>query len=175
MILEISLFQKFILYLGSPTIALSILLGSLLVGMGAGSFFGGKIYSQDVVKRLKYISGLIVVPECSCIVIYPVILNELLAYGLVIRAIFCFCFTVAVRFFTWYSFPDRDTNAKAEQFGKIYTMDVWSEWDFYCSRFGVGSYFIMTFGFTSSFFVGLSMYLIIFIFLSSGSATSKQN
>jgi hypothetical protein len=57
MILEISLFQKFILFLGSPTIALSILLGSLLVGMGVGSFYGGKIYSQDVVKRLKIISG----------------------------------------------------------------------------------------------------------------------
>ena len=42
MVLEISLFQKFILYLGSPTIALSILLGSLLVGMGVGSFFGGE-------------------------------------------------------------------------------------------------------------------------------------
>ncbi len=61
MILEISLFQKFILYLGSPTIALSILLGSLLVGMGVGSFFGGKIYSSNVIKRLKNISGLIVI------------------------------------------------------------------------------------------------------------------
>ncbi|MCB9247257.1 MAG: hypothetical protein H6613_01255 [Ignavibacteriales bacterium] len=42
--MEIALLQKFILYLGSPTIALSILLGSLLVGMGIGSFLAGKYF-----------------------------------------------------------------------------------------------------------------------------------
>ena len=71
MILEISLFQKFILYLGSPAIALSILLGSLLVGMGTGSLFGDKIYTQDVVKRLKSISGLIVITGVLLFVFFP--------------------------------------------------------------------------------------------------------
>jgi hypothetical protein len=40
MIMEVSLFQKLVLYLGSPTISLSILLSSLLAGMGMGSYWG---------------------------------------------------------------------------------------------------------------------------------------
>ncbi|HPI28850.1 MAG TPA: class I SAM-dependent methyltransferase, partial [Candidatus Marinimicrobia bacterium] len=43
MIIEVTLFQKLILYLGSPTISLSVLLSSLLVGMGIGSYFGKRI------------------------------------------------------------------------------------------------------------------------------------
>ena len=46
MILEVSLFQKLVLYLGSPAVSLSILLSSLLIGMGTGSFWGKKIYEK---------------------------------------------------------------------------------------------------------------------------------
>ena len=140
MILELSLFQKFILYLGSPTIALSILLGSLLVGMGIGSFFGGKIYSHDNVKRLKNISGFIVIAGVVLFVVHPFILNELLAYGLVIRAIVCFVLLFPFGFLLGIPFPNRNTNVTTKQFSKLYSMDVWSEWDFYRSRFDIGSY-----------------------------------
>jgi hypothetical protein len=175
MILEISLFQKFILYLGSPTIALSILLGSLLVGMGAGSFFGGNIYAQDVVKRLKSISGLIVVTGVLLFVIHPFILNELLAYGLGIRAIVCFVLLSPFGFLLGIPFPTGIQMVKQNNLVK------YIPW-----MYGVNGIFTvlgsisavilsMTFGFTSSFFVGLSMYGVIFIFLTSGSLISKQN
>ena len=61
MIVEVSLFQKLVLYLGSPTISLSILLSSLLVGMGTGSYFGRNMFGADVRKRLHVVSIAIVV------------------------------------------------------------------------------------------------------------------
>ncbi len=175
MILEISLFQKFILYLGSPTIALSVLLGSLLVGMGVGSFFGGQIYSQDVVKRLKHISGLIVIAGVLLFVIHPFILNECLAYGLAIRAIVCFVLLFPFGFLLGIPFPS------GIQMLKQNNLVQYIPW-----MYGVNGVFTvlgsvsavilsMTFGFTSSFFVGLGMYVIIFMFLPSGSIIRKQN
>jgi hypothetical protein len=175
MILEISLFQKFILYLGSPTIALSILLGSLLVGMGVGSFFGGRIYPQDVIKRLKSISGFIVIAGVLLFVIHPFILNELMAYGLVLRAIVCFVLLSPFGFLLGIPFPTGIQLLKQSSLGK------YIPWMYgvngICTVLGSVSAVLlsMTFGFTSSFFVGLSMYLIIFIFLPSGSYISKQS
>jgi len=174
MILEISLLQKFILYLGSPTIALSILLGSLLVGMGVGSFFGGQIYSQDVVKRLKHISGLVVIAGVLLFVIHPSILNELLAYGLVIRAIVCFVLLFPFGFLLGVPFPTGIQMLKQNNLVK-YIPWMYGVNGIFTVLGSVSAVILsMTFGFTSSFFVGLSMYLIIFIFLPSGSIISKQ-
>ena len=175
MILEISLFQKFILYLGSPTIALSILLGALLVGMGVGSFFGGRIYPQDVIKRLKSISGFIVIAGVILFVIHPFILNELMAYGLVLRAIVCFVLLSPFGFLLGIPFP---TGIQLLRQNNLVKYIPWMYGvNGICTVLGSVSAVIlsMTFGFTSSFFVGLSMYLIMFIFLPSGSYVSKQS
>ena len=175
MILEISILQKLILYLGSPTIALSILLGALLVGMGVGSFFGGRIYPQDVLKRLKNISGFIVIAGVLLFVIHPFILSELMAYGLVLRASVCFVLLSPFGFLLGIPFPTGIQLLKQSSLGK------YIPWMYgvngICAVLGSVSAVIlsMTFGFTSSFFVGLSMYLIIFIFLPSGSYISKQS
>ena len=173
MILEISLFQKFILYLGSPTIALSILLGSLLVGMGIGSFFGEKIYPHDTIKRLKNISGLIVITGILLFIIYPLILNELLAYGLAIRAIVCFILLLPFGFLLGIPFP---TGIQILKQNNLVKYIPW--------MYGVNGIFTvlgsisavilsMTFGFTSSFFAGLGMYLIIYLFIISSSKNSN--
>ncbi len=172
MILEISLFQKFILYLGSPTIALSILLGSLLVGMGIGSFFGGKIYPNDFIKRLKNISVLIVIAGMLLFIIYPLILNELLAYALAFRAIVCFILLLPFGFLLGIPFP---TGIQILKQNNLVKYIPW--------MYGVNGIFSvvgsvsavilsMTYGFTPSFFIGLSLYLLIFIFLISGSKNS---
>ena len=173
MILEISLFQKFILFIGSPTIALSILLGSLLIGMGIGSFFGGKIYPNNVIKRLKNISGLIVIAGILLFIINPLILNELLAYGLAIRAIVCFVLLLPFGFLLGIPFP---TGIQILKQNNLVKYIPW--------MYGVNGIFSvlgsisavilsMTFGFTTSFFAGLSMYLIIYIFLISSPKNSN--
>ncbi len=142
--------------------------------MGIGSFFGGKIYSHDNVKRLKNISGFIVIAGVVLFVVHPFILNELLAYGLFVRAIVCFVLLLPFGFLLGIPFP---TGIQMLQQNNLVKYIPW--------MYGVNGIFTvlgsitavilsMTFGFTACFFVGLSMYLLIFIFLSSGSTTSKQ-
>jgi hypothetical protein len=175
MILEISLFQKFILYLGSPTIALSIMLCSLLVGMGIGSFFGGRIYPQDGVKRLKRISGLIVIAGVLLFVIHPFILNEVLAYGLVIRAIVCFVLLLPFAFLLGIPFPTVIQILRQNNLAK-YIPWMYGVNGIFTVLGSVSAVILsMTFGFTLSFYAGLSMYLIIYILLTSGFIVSKQN
>ena len=175
MILEIALFQKFVLYLGSPTIALSILLGSLLVGMGVGSFFGGTLYAQDIVKRLRRIAGLIVLAGLLLFVMHPFILNECLAYGLVIRAIVCFVLLAPFGFLLGIPFPTGIQLLKENNLVK-YIPWMYGVNGIMSVLGSILSVILsMVWGFTLSFVAGLSMYLIIFIFLPSGSSISKQS
>ena len=169
MILEISLFQKFILYLGSPTIALSILLGSLLVGMGVGSFFGGGIYSDNVLKRLKSISGLIVITGILLFVIHPFILNELLVYGLLLRMIVCFILLLPFGFLLGIPFPTGIQILKQNDLVKYIPWMYGVNGIMSVLGSLIAAVLSMIWGFTLSFFAGLSMYLIIFIYLTFGS------
>ena len=167
MVLEISLFQKFILYLGSPTIALSILLGSLLVGMGVGSFFGGKIYLDDAVKRLKSISGSIVLAGVLLYAIYPVILNELLEYALVLRAIVCFVLLLPFGFLLGIPFPTGIQMLKQNNLIKYIPWMYGVNGIMSVVGSVIAVIFSMEFGFTTAFFTGLSFYLIICLILVS--------
>jgi hypothetical protein len=175
MILEIALFQKFILYLGSPTIALSMLLGSLLIGMGIGSFYGGKIYAQDAVKRVQRISGFTVIAGVILFGIHSVVLNELLAYGLDIRALACFALLLPFGFLLGILFPTgiqllKETN-QTKYIPLMYGVNG------IMSVFGsvLSVILSMVLGFTVTFFVGISMYAVIFIFSASGVDVSKKN
>lgn len=173
MILEISLLQKFILYLGSPTIALSILLGSLLVGMGTGSFTGGKIYSDDIVKRLKSISGLIVIAGVLLYFIYPVFLDISLKYGLAIRSIICFLLLLPFGFLLGIPFPTGIQILKQNNLTKYIPWMYGVNGIMSVLGSVIAVILSMVWGFTPSFFAGLSMYSIIFLFLILSPKNSK--
>jgi len=173
MILEISLFQKFILYLGSPTIALSILLGSLLVGMGGGSYSGGKIYPRDALKRLKRISSLIVIAGVLLFIIYPVILNELLAYGLALRAIVCFVLLLPFGFLLGIPFPTGIEILKQNNLVKYIPWMYGVNGIMSVLGSVIAVVLSMILGFTPSFFAGLGFYLILFMFLTPVSRNSN--
>lgn len=162
MILEISLFQKFILYLGSATISLSILLGSLLVGMGVGSFYGGKIHPNNHIKRLRLISLLIICVGASSFILYPLILQELMVYSQTLRSVVCFILLLPLGFILGIPFPS------CLQILKQHKIEKYIPW-----MYGVNGIMSVTgsilsitlsmlFGFTISFFVGLSFYVIVF-------------
>jgi len=163
MILEVSLFQKLILYLGSPTISLSILLSSLLIGMGTGSFFGKRIYPNNLKKRLNIISLLIVPTGVLTFSLYPYILNELLAYSQVVRSIVCFILIIPFGFLLGIPFPS------AIQLLKRVDMEKYIPWMYgvngIMSVFGsvLAVILSMLFGFTPAFFIGLSLYLVVFL------------
>ncbi|MDZ7723905.1 MAG: hypothetical protein U5R06_14130 [candidate division KSB1 bacterium] len=162
MILEISLFQKLVLYLGSPTVSLSILLGSLLIGMGTGSYYGRRFYAGHTIKRLYVTSLSIVGSGIILFIFYPLILNYLLSYSQLLRSIICFFMLVPFGFLLGIPFPSAIQMLEKSglkqyipwMYGVNGTMSI------------LGSIlaviFSITFGFTVSFFVGLTFYALVF-------------
>jgi len=105
MILEVSLFQKLVLYLGSPTVSLSMLLGSLLIGMGTGSYYGGFIYRDNPEKRLAVAALLITGTGILSFIFFPLILNALMVHGQTIRYVVSFIIIIPLGFFLGIPFP----------------------------------------------------------------------
>jgi hypothetical protein len=173
MIMEVSLFQKLVLYLGSPTISLSILLSSLLAGMGMGSFWGRKIYETDILKRISLVSLLIVLSGIILFILSPNMLSKLLVYSQIFRSFVCFFMVLPFGFLLGIPFPS------CIQLLKQRDMDKYIPW-----MYGVngamsvlGSVLAiilsMVYGFTSTFFIGLSFYLAIYALLSYKELTNK--
>ena len=165
MIIEVSLFQKLILYLGSPTTSLSVLLSSLLIGMGIGSFFGGKIFKSNLIKRLKFICIAIVLAGILLFTINPFILNSLLKYSLLISSVICFIMILPFGVLLGIPFPTGVKYLKQKK------MEDYIPW-MYGINGGMsvlGSViavnFSMIWGFTLTFFVGISIYFILFLIL----------
>lgn len=55
---------KFILFLGQPTLDFSVILVSLLVGSGMGSFFSDRFKAESIIRRLSsalFFSGVLLV------------------------------------------------------------------------------------------------------------------
>jgi hypothetical protein len=163
MILEVSIFQKLILYLGSPTISLSILLASILLGMGVGSYFGGKIFADNPQKRLIVFSLLIVVTGVILFVLYQPLLNKLMVYEQVYSSMACFFLLLPFGFLLGTPFPT------GIQILKQSNMEKFIPW-----MYGVNGILTvlgsitavilsMTFGFNITFLTGLFIYFILFL------------
>ncbi len=162
MILEITLFQKLILYLGSPTISLAILLASLLIGMGSGSYLGKTYRPEDPQKRLNGVSLAIIILGAAAFLFYPFLLNLLLVYSQVFRSIVCFLLLLPFGFLLGIPFPS------AIEILKNGHLDNYVPWMYgvngIMSVFGsvMAVILSMMYGFTMAFYFGLSFYLIVF-------------
>jgi len=163
MILEISLFQKLILYLGSPTISLSILLGSLLVSMGFGSYFSKKIFRDSLIKKILFASLAIILFGLVLFTILPVIFNKLLAYGLTIRAIVSIITIFPLGFLLGIPFPTAIQMLNHENLKKYIPWMYGINGTMTVLGSVLAVIISMISGFTVSFYVGLSFYAIIFI------------
>src|SRR5918993_3463835 len=65
MILEVTFIQKFLLLLGTPIMALTVILFSILLSSGIGSYISGKIFStrphKAVLTSIPILSGIIII------------------------------------------------------------------------------------------------------------------
>lgn len=158
MIVEVSLFQKLVLYLGSPTVALSILLSSLLIGMGTGSFFGNRISPGNHWKRLLIVTAAIVIAGSVVILFYPMLLHAMLRYDLVYRAGTAFILMIPFGFLLGIPFP---SGIRLLEEMKLDQLVPWMYGvNGAMSVFGsvIAVIISMQLGFTAAFFAGLGMY-----------------
>lgn len=84
MFIEIALMQKFILFLGYPTYSISVVLASLLVFSGIGSYITAKL-KRKMLKGLTLAIFLLAGIVCSYQLLFPHIFRTLLQGSLAIR------------------------------------------------------------------------------------------
>lgn len=161
MILEISLFQKLVLYLGTPTVSLSVLLSSLLVGMGVGSYFGNWVYPEHHHRRLLFIATGIVLLGLPIIFVYPWLLNQMLVYSLVIRAVTTFFLLLPLGLLLGIPFPTTIRIVKDAGMEKIIPWMYGINGTMSVLGSVLAVVLSMTFGFTPAFLVGLVLYACI--------------
>ncbi len=56
-LIQVALIQKFVLLLGHPTYALTVIVFSMLVGSGAGSYFSRRIVAGDDARLVRVLAG----------------------------------------------------------------------------------------------------------------------
>jgi spermidine synthase len=104
MTLEISLLQKFTLFLGHPTLAISITLFSLLLSSGVGSLISKRVVKQKY-HRSRYIPILIGAIILLYIFLVPTLFNTFLGSTLWIRGIITLIFLFPLGFLVGIPFP----------------------------------------------------------------------
>jgi hypothetical protein len=86
MFVEMAIIQKFILFLGQPTLTFSTLLFSLLIGGGIGSLFSGYM-RRNLHRKISFVCLLIAVIIAAYIFVLPFVFNRFLGYTLTFRLI----------------------------------------------------------------------------------------
>lgn len=104
MLIEVALIQKFILYLGEPTLAIAASLFSLLLAGGLGSFFSRKWSNGKQINAFK-ISLIIAAIVITYVFTMPVIFNATLSYSAWIRFIVSFMLISPLGFLMGIPFP----------------------------------------------------------------------
>jgi hypothetical protein len=104
MLIEVSLMQKFILFLGHPTLAMSIILFSLLVSSGVGGLFSKRVVRNQLgrVFKISFLIGAIII---IYVPFMPVMVNVLLGTGLMIRIIVTLVWVFPLGFLMGIPFP----------------------------------------------------------------------
>ncbi len=105
MILEVSLIQRFILFLGSPVVSMSVFLVTLFIGMSIGSFYSNRFSGNEIGYKIGIFS-LIIGAE---IIIYSILLSYLfgffIGYNFIIRIILAAVLLLPLGFLLGIPFP----------------------------------------------------------------------
>lgn len=104
MFVEISMIQKFILFLGHPVYSISTVLFAILISSGIGSYISGKFFGND-----NRSINTIVLILCGMIIIYALslslIFNAISSEGLIVRQIISFVFLFPLGLLMGMPFP----------------------------------------------------------------------
>ena len=105
MLLEISLIQRFVLFLGYPVLSLAVLLSSLLGCAGIGSLWSSR-FSPDKIDRAIAKTSLFLVTMILCYTfLLPMVFEQLLELDLVIRVLASIFILIPIGFLIGIPFP----------------------------------------------------------------------
>jgi len=169
MLIEISLIQRFILYLGQPVLSMAVLLFSLLTGAGLGSIYSGRLIREEIFKGITTAAIAIATLVIAYIFLIPLIFHQLLGLNLALRLLVMVLMLVPLGFLMGFPFPLGIRALKEMEMNK-YIPWMWG-------LNGVGSVLGSAFtiviaislGFAQALLVGAICYLLaFFVFMKHG-------
>ncbi|MGB2876837.1 MAG: hypothetical protein WBB97_02250 [Dehalococcoidales bacterium] len=169
MLIEISLIQRFILYLGQPVLSMAVLLFSLLTGAGLGSLYSGRLTRNDMFKGITTAAICVAILSIVYIFLIPLIFNQLLGLNLALRLLVMLLMLLPLGFLMGFPFPLGIRALKETE------MDRYIPWMWGLN--GVGSVLgsaltiviAISLGFAQALLLGAICYLFVFlIFLKYG-------
>ena len=163
MLVEISLIQRFVLFLGQPILSLAVLLFSLLAGAGAGSLYSGRLTSKKISGGIATASLAITATVVAYTFIIPPLFNQLLGLPLAIRLAAMIIVLIPLGFLMGFPFP---LGIRALKEANLENFIPWM-WGIN----GVGSVLgsvltiviAVVFGFTQALLTGAGCYLVVFL------------
>ncbi|HJX12151.1 MAG TPA: hypothetical protein VJ377_01350 [Dehalococcoidales bacterium] len=168
MLAEVSLFQRFTLFLGNPVLSMAVSLASLLVGAGLGSLYSGRLSPERLTRVISIVSLTVTLVLVVYAFSLPPLFRLLLGLELPIRLAASALLLALLGFFMGFPFPMglrwlKETNrvdyipwawginGLASVFGAVLAVAI-----------AIGS------GFTYALLTGAGLYLLLFlIFLVS--------
>ena len=163
MLVEISLIQRFVLFLGQPVLSLAVLLFSLLIGAGAGSLYSGRLAAGRLIHGIATASLSIVAVVVIYTFLLPLIFNQLLGLPLAVRLLAVVIALTPLGFLMGFPFPLGIRMLKEMEMRK-YIPWMWG-------INGIGSVLgsvvtivvAISSGFTGALLIGAGCYLIVFL------------
>lgn len=173
MLIEVALVQKFILFLGQPTLAFSIILFSMLVGGGFGSFFSDR-FKGDLVRKVILVSSLIGALTIAYAAALPYAFDQFLEYDTVVRSLISAVLLFPLGFLLGMPFP---TGLKI--FKQFFEQDVGWMWGINGAMSVLGSVLAVVlaivYGFTLALLLGGAIYFVVsFVMLPNKKQVLKK-
>ena len=167
MVIEISLMQRFALFLGRPVFSLAALLFSLLAGAGMGGLWSKKLSMTRMTRGIALASLGVTVIVLGYNLILPLIFDRLLGLSFVMRIAVAVVLVVPLGFFMGIPFP------LGIQMLKEIQMEHLIPWMWGIN--GLGSVWGSTFaiavsiryGFMEALIAGAASYFVVFLFFRS--------
>ncbi len=168
MLIEIPLFQKFILFLGQPVLAMATLLFSLLVGGGIGSWASGSFWGRSAVSKLRLAAMIVAILVAVCILFLGHVFALFLGAPFYFRLIISFMLLSPLGFFMGIPFP-QGLKLLEETGFDIYIPRMWG-------INGIGSVlgsalaiaWSISFGFSYAMVLGGILYFFVFLLFAFG-------
>jgi len=105
MLIEISLIQRFVLYLGQPVLSMAVLLFSLLVGAGLGSLYSGRLAPGRLRRGIALAALGIAAVVVAYAFLVPFLFESLLGLALAARLLAMLLLIVPLGFIMGFPFP----------------------------------------------------------------------
>jgi predicted membrane-bound spermidine synthase len=102
---EICMIQKFVLFLGNPVVCLAVLLFSLLIGAGAGSYVSSRVATKSIRKGIRLPSIVVTLMILVYIPLLPWLFTQFLGLPASVRFGISFALLMPLAFFMGFPFP----------------------------------------------------------------------